>query len=101
SGDREAYYGFLGVIQSIGLNDGYVVDIGGGSTEITVFRNRERLHSLSLPIGAVNSHARYGNEDRWTESHIESLRSEIIQALSGQEWISQYAGLPLIGLGGT
>lgn len=101
SGDREAYYGFLGVIQSIGLNDGYVVDIGGGSTEITVFRNRERLHSISLPIGAVNSHARYGNEDRWTESHIESLRSEIVQALSGQEWISQYAGLPLIGLGGT
>ncbi|WKL03701.1 hypothetical protein Q0F98_09800 [Paenibacillus amylolyticus] len=59
-GDREAYYGFLGVTQSIDLADGYVVDIGGGSTEITVFRDRKRLHSISLPIGAVNSHARYG-----------------------------------------
>lgn len=62
SGDREAYYGFLGVTQSIDLADGFVVDIGGGSTEITVFRDRKRLNSISLPIGAVNSHARYGGK---------------------------------------
>lgn len=101
SGDREAYYGFLGVIQSIDLTDGFVVDIGGGSTEITVFRNRERLHSVSLPIGAVNSHARYGGEDQWTEANEQSLCNEVIEALQGQTWTQEHPGLPLIGLGGT
>ncbi|PYE48209.1 Ppx/GppA family phosphatase [Paenibacillus barcinonensis] len=101
SGDREAYYGFLGVIQSIELTDGFVVDIGGGSTEITVFRNRERLHSVSLPIGAVNSHARYGGEDEWTEANEAALCSEVIAALQDQDWIREHPGLPLVGLGGT
>ncbi|KGP79735.1 MULTISPECIES: Ppx/GppA phosphatase family protein [unclassified Paenibacillus] len=101
SGDQEAYYGFLGVTQSIDLADGYVVDIGGGSTEITVFRDRKRLHSISLPIGAVNSHARYGGEDQWTEANATALCNEVIQALSDQDWVRQHPGLPLIGLGGT
>ncbi|MBB6020807.1 exopolyphosphatase/guanosine-5'-triphosphate,3'-diphosphate pyrophosphatase [Paenibacillus sp. JGP012] len=101
SGDREAYYGFLGVIQSIELTDGFVVDIGGGSTEITVFRNRQRLHSVSLPIGAVNSHARYGGEDEWTEENEQALCDEVIAALQDQDWIGKHPGLPLIGLGGT
>ncbi|PQP80946.1 Ppx/GppA family phosphatase [Paenibacillus sp. PCH8] len=101
SGDREAYYGFLGVTQSIDLEDGYVVDIGGGSTEITVFRDRKRLHSISLPIGAVNSHARYGGEDQWTEENVTALCNDVIQALRGQDWIHDHPGLPLIGLGGT
>lgn len=101
SGDREAYYGFLGVTQSIDLADGYVVDIGGGSTEITVFRDRKRLHSISLPIGAVNSHARYGGEDQWTEANANALCNEVIEALRGQDWIREHPDLPLIGLGGT
>ena len=101
SGDQEAYYGFLGVIQSIDLQDGYVVDIGGGSTEVTVFRDRKRLHSISLPIGAVNSHARYGGEDSWSEANVAALCNDVIQALKDQDWVRQHPGLPLIGLGGT
>ncbi|MGC5775118.1 Ppx/GppA family phosphatase [Paenibacillus pabuli] len=101
SGDQEAYYGFLGVTQSIELADGFVVDIGGGSTEITVFRDRKRLHSISLPIGAVNSYARYGREDQWSEANAAVLCNEVIEALSEQDWIRQHPGLPLIGLGGT
>ncbi|MCM3175039.1 Ppx/GppA phosphatase family protein [Paenibacillus sp. MER 99-2] len=101
SGDQEAYYGFLGVIQSIDLADGYVVDIGGGSTEITVFRDRKRLHSISLPIGAVNSYARYGGEDTWSNDHIEALCNQVAEALREHDWVRQHPGLPLIGLGGT
>lgn len=37
SGHQEAYYGFLGVINAFNVEDGYVIDIGGGSTEITLF----------------------------------------------------------------
>ncbi|WP_223068150.1 Ppx/GppA phosphatase family protein [Paenibacillus caui] len=101
SGDKEAYYGFLGVLQSMDIQDGMIIDIGGGSTEITLFRNRKRLNSISLPIGAVNAHARYGTQEVWTQQQVRRFREEISQALEGLDWIKINPGLPLIGLGGT
>ncbi|GGA27816.1 Ppx/GppA phosphatase family protein [Paenibacillus physcomitrellae] len=101
SGEREAYYGFLGVLQSMDVQDGMIVDIGGGSTELTLFRNRKLLHSISIPLGAVNGLARFATEEQWDKSQIEALRAEIRQALEPLGWPQSNPGLPLIGLGGT
>ena len=40
SGEQEAGYGFLGMINSMSVTDGLLIDIGGGSTEVSLFRNR-------------------------------------------------------------
>lgn len=101
SGEQEAYYGFLGVIQSMSIQDGMIVDIGGGSTEITLFRNRKLKHSISLPIGAVNGLAKYGTQEIWSEQQMAALRNEVLKALGRLSWIGKHPDLPLIGLGGT
>jgi len=102
SGEQEAYYGFLGVAEGIEIEDGYIIDIGGGSTEVTLFRNRELIKSVSLPIGAVNMQSKHGTGiDPWTESSTATLKKEILEMLSQHEWIKQSPGLALIGLGGT
>ena len=36
---EEAYYGYFAVINSTSLKNGVTIDIGGGSTEITLFEN--------------------------------------------------------------
>src|SRR5690606_27929783 len=36
SGLEEAEYGFLGMINSIAIQDGFLLDIGGGSSELTL-----------------------------------------------------------------
>ena len=53
SGEREAYLGYLGVINTIAMKDFLIFDLGGASVEMTLVRNGEAVHSLSVPIGAV------------------------------------------------
>lgn len=101
SGELEAYYGFLGVVQSTNMTDGIIVDIGGGSTEISLFRNRKLMHSVSLPIGAVNGLAKYKIKKKWSVDQTVAFREEVLKMLDQFNWISKHPNLPLIGLGGT
>jgi len=102
TGEQEAYYGFLGVAGGIEVEDGFIIDIGGGSTEVTLFRNRELINSVSLPIGAVNMQSKHGTGiDPWTSSSIDKLKSDIQKMLSKYDWMNQSPGLALVGLGGT
>ncbi|WP_068615941.1 Ppx/GppA phosphatase family protein [Paenibacillus tuaregi] len=101
SGEEEAYFGFMGVAHGIGVSHGFIIDIGGGSTEITLFRNRELLHSISLPIGAVNSNYKYAGASGWSDQASLQLQNEVESHLRNYEWLSSHPNLPLIGLGGT
>ena len=47
---EEARYGYLAVMNSTSFSEGITVDIGGGSTEVTYFRNREILEYHSFPF---------------------------------------------------
>jgi exopolyphosphatase/guanosine-5'-triphosphate,3'-diphosphate pyrophosphatase len=106
SGEEEAYLSFLGACQSLpGVKRGTVVDIGGGSTEITfpsVPTGRppgtqppdavhpDTLTCRSIPLGAV----------RLTERPL--LLSEILAKLKpALEDLQTMGPIPLIGVGGT
>ncbi|OAB41099.1 hypothetical protein PBAT_21290 [Paenibacillus antarcticus] len=101
SGEEEAYFGFLGVINSFDIEDGFIVDIGGGSTEITLFENRNFKKSVSLPFGAVNTNVEFGNDGNWNEEEILNLRQYVLSMLEEHEWMQSRPQLPLFGLGGT
>lgn len=101
SGEQEAYFGFLGVINSFDIEDGFIVDIGGGSTEITLFENRSYKKSVSLPFGAVNTNVDYGCDGNWNEEQILNLRQYVLSMLEEHDWMQSNPQLPLFGLGGT
>ncbi|AWV34067.1 Ppx/GppA phosphatase family protein [Paenibacillus odorifer] len=101
SGHQEAYYGFLGVINAFNVEDGYVIDIGGGSTEITLFCERRYQHSISFPFGAVNTNLMFGQGGNWSDEQIHKLQTFVLGRLVEHDWLSAKAGLPLFGLGGT
>ncbi|MCE2742055.1 MAG: ethanolamine ammonia-lyase reactivating factor EutA [Fluviicola sp.] len=46
-----------------------VIDVGGGSTEVSVFENGERLASKSFQIGTIRLLKGKVNEDIWKEIH--------------------------------
>lgn len=102
TGEEEAYYGFLGVTRSLPshVQEGFIVDIGGGSTEISYFKGEELLHSTSLPCGAVNMTIQNGGRERWSESSREQLQHKIAGLLEPYPWTAEHRRLPLIGLGG-
>ena len=59
SGEREGYIGAMGALKG---EDGGVIDIGGGSTEIAVIRGKELVYSRSIPFGAVNVTEKFGED---------------------------------------
>ncbi|GGF63391.1 phosphatase [Paenibacillus albidus] len=101
SGHQEAYFGFLGVINAFNVEDGFVIDIGGGSTEVTLFRGRRYQHSISFPFGAVNTNIMFGHGGNWTGEHVQRLRTYVLGRLVEHDWLNTGGGLPLFGLGGT
>ncbi|TYS49161.1 exopolyphosphatase [Bacillus infantis] len=100
SGYEEACYGYLGVINSMNAVEGITLDIGGGSTEITLFRNREMVHYHSFQFGAVNLHEAYTKEKRVTEDQLTQLRRYISDSIQTLPWLNN-TGLPIIGIGGS
>ncbi|MEW9698321.1 Ppx/GppA family phosphatase [Paenibacillus sp. SI8] len=102
SGSEEARLGFLGVINTIDIQDGIIIDIGGGSTEVTLFRDRKLLRSISFPFGSVNTTRQYAKNGMTTESEAASIRQMVTEAIAAHPWIvDSPPGLPVIGLGGT
>jgi len=59
SGEDEAYYDFLGVMNTIDAPDCLVVDIGGASTELVWVEKRSIRGSISLPFGSVTLSERF------------------------------------------
>ena len=57
------------------------IDIGGGSTEISIFRDSQPLTLLSMKLGAVGLTERFLTSDPPREKQIENLRTEIRGAL--------------------
>jgi exopolyphosphatase / guanosine-5'-triphosphate,3'-diphosphate pyrophosphatase len=101
SGTEEARFGFLGVINTIDIQDGIIVDIGGGSTEVTLFRNRKLLQSISFPFGSVNTTRQYTINGMPTDTEAANIRQMVMEAVAAHPWISDSPDLPVIGLGGT
>lgn len=101
SGDDEARIGFLGMIHALDIPDGMLVDIGGGSTEVTFFRDRQLVRSVSFPFGAVNTTRRFSSDGNFTPEQIHAIRDMVLQAVDQEPWIKEHPGIPLIGLGGT
>ncbi len=59
SGKEEAFFDFYGAVSDAGTDEGVLIDVGGGSSEIVVFRNGRTLASDSLPAGSLNMYHRY------------------------------------------
>lgn len=101
SGEEEASYGFLGMINSLNIRDGYLIDIGGGSTELSLFRNRSLVHTISLPFGCVSFNKRFGTKGMLSDEDIKALEALVLDAIRHETWIGTTPGLPLVGVGGT
>src|SRR4051812_44167412 len=52
-GPEEARFGYLAAINSTTLREGVVLDLGGGSMQLTLVTDREAVDARSWPLGAV------------------------------------------------
>lgn len=95
SGVEEAALGYSAVAHTMTLCDALLIDIGGGSTEVTLVRGGSAIASHSFPIGAVTANRDLGQLSR------EQMMQRIQPLFAKVELLTQAKNLELIGIGGT
>ncbi|MBP2654414.1 MAG: ppx 2 [Firmicutes bacterium] len=100
SGKDEAFLGYTGVINTLDITDAVLFDLGGGSTELTLIKNRQPESVISLPFGAVNLTERFGTQNQISAKKLYDLSTYIIHHLAKVPWLAD-SNLPLVGVGGT
>ncbi|MFD0673443.1 Ppx/GppA family phosphatase [Cohnella sp. GCM10027633] len=102
SGEDEARYGSQAMLSTLGFGDGFVIDIGGGSTEVSLLLDRKVEYAVSFPIGCVNTASRFAlGTGEVPPSVLHDIQQFVSQQLVKEAWIGRHPGLPIIGLGGT
>jgi exopolyphosphatase/guanosine-5'-triphosphate,3'-diphosphate pyrophosphatase len=96
--EYEAYYGYLAAINSTTLRDGVVLDLGGGSMQLTEVHDRRAGDMRSWPLGAVRMTERFLPGDGPAKpKHVKALRAHVAEVLDTLPWL----GGDLVGIGGT
>ena len=67
SGEEEATLDYVGASMILTLNDGLLIDIGGGSTELVLYKKGEIAKAVSLPFGSLSLSNQYVAEFLPTE----------------------------------
>lgn len=99
---QEAYYGYLAAVLTTNIKDGITVDMGGGSTEVTFYQDKQLVESHSFPFGVVTLKKQFIAGDIPTLQERKAIKSFVQQQLKEQPWIAQKGvGLPVISIGGS
>ncbi|HNP70888.1 MAG TPA: Ppx/GppA phosphatase family protein [Kouleothrix sp.] len=101
SADEEAYYGYLGAVNALDLRDGFLVDIGGGSAQVTAIRGRGFVRSFSRPVGVVRFTERYVRSDPISSRDFKALQDAAAASFAEVGWLGDARGTTLAGIGGT
>ncbi len=101
---EEAHYGYVAAANSTTISDGVVLDIGGGSLQLTRVDAREERDVASFPVGAVRMTESFlsdSDPDRPArKKDLQRLRSHVAAELEQAGWLANHGGR-LVGTGGA
>ena len=97
--EEEARLGYLAIANSTTLEDGFGIDLGGGSVELMRLEGRRLEESESLPLGSVRVSEEFLPGEKATSKAQKALRKHVAQELRRLGWWE--GGGRLVGIGGT
>ncbi len=100
SGEKEAELDFIGATHCISEEEGIVVDIGGGSTELVFFKDKKIERAVSIPVGSLNLFSEHVERILPKKKEILEIREKIRQQLY-QSDLPQVKRDIVLGVGGT
>lgn len=101
SGVREAEYDYYGVIGTLPLTNGVIVDTGGASTEIILVQRGLMKERISIPFGAVNITEDYLQGDPVSSASFFRALVKVSDILTNIPWLNQALNFPIIAIGGS
>jgi len=100
-GTSEAYYDYLGVVNTLPTTNCVMMDTGGGSCELVLIVNGQAKHLISLPIGAVSLSEKFGLNDQIPASALFDTMTFVDKLFNSVWWLRNGLNLPLVCLGGS
>jgi exopolyphosphatase/guanosine-5'-triphosphate,3'-diphosphate pyrophosphatase len=99
TGTEEARYGWLAIANSTTIEDGFGLDIGGGSIQGVQIEDRRMVAAESLPLGSVRVSEEFLPGEKATTKGMRALRRRVTGDLTGLGWWQ--GGGRIVGIGGT
>ncbi len=100
SAHEEARYGHLAGVNSTTLRDGLVLDLGGGSVQLVLVRDRRAAELGSWPLGSVRMTERFLGDGKASRKELRALRAHVRETLDDVAWLADGCER-MVGLGGT
>ena len=102
SAEEEAIYVYRGVINTMDVPKGIILEIGGGSTKIVYYNRRNLLNYETLPFGAITLTELFSAENFTPEEQSKKVEEFFTEQLSKIEWLKNVdPEAQLIGVGGS
>lgn len=102
SGEEEATLDYVGASLMLTLEDGLLIDIGGGSTEVVLYQNGAIQNAVSLPVGSLSLHNQYVKEFLPKKDEIKRIEKRILKELKKLQDPALVPNSKIIcGVGGT
>ena len=101
SEEQEATLVYRGVINSMDVPKGVILEIGGGSTKIIYYNRRSVLQYVTLPFGAVTLTDLF-KDDGTPEEQTARIEEFFTEQFKKIEWLSEVEpDTQMIGVGGS
>lgn len=97
----EAHLGFVGATCDRRIDEGTLIDIGGGSTELTSVRDGKDRRDVSIPQGSVSSYAEFVKMILPTPDEEASMRRAFDARLDALDGLDDFKAGRLYGIGGS
>lgn len=101
SGEKEAYYDYMAVVNTLDVKNCMIIDIGGASTELIYVKDGINVNMLSLPMAAVNITEKYFSGSTASDDEFNTAVGIFTDMLGKHEWLGSIKGVDCVGLGGT
>lgn len=101
SGEEEATLDFYGAVHATDIQNGLLVDIGGGSTELVCFEDRIVSGAVSMPVGSLNLSLRHVSAIIPDEDDFKKIRQDVLSELKKLKPSEIGNKKVICGVGGT
>lgn len=101
SGEAEAEYDFLGATHNLTEKAGLLMDIGGASTELVYYEDKEIVKKASLGMGSLGYHTLYVAGLLPTAAECAAMRQAAEAAIREAKDFARISQVPICGIGGT
>jgi exopolyphosphatase/guanosine-5'-triphosphate,3'-diphosphate pyrophosphatase len=87
SGEQEAFYGYIGVVKTLNVPNGFLIDVGGGSAEVVRLTDRTAAEMTSLPLGAITLTDHFLDRDKSASDPLRRLEKYLAETYESIPWI--------------